>query len=99
MIVAFLVVGCGGDDDGEPTRTTAFRSNELREPGESGTLDARACDVLSERIVAAAVGEARLEAKANNSLDLTICEWHGGPVRSVKLLVDSAPRAQLLSLS
>jgi hypothetical protein len=95
VIVAFLVVGCGGDDADDGTRTTAFKPTELKEPGESGTLDARACEVLSERVVAAAVGGARLEAKPNNSLDLTICEWHGGPVRSVKLLVDSAPRAQL----
>ena len=35
-----------------------------------------------------------LETAPNNSLDLTICEWHGGGAR-VKLLVDSAPRAQL----
>jgi hypothetical protein len=95
VIVAFLVVGCGGDDADDGTRTTAFKPTELKEPGESGTLDARACEVLSERVVAAAVGGARLEAKPNNSLDLTICEWHGGPVGSVKLLVDSAPRAQL----
>ena len=36
-----------------------------------------------------------LDARPNDSLDLSICEWHGGPVRTVKLLVDSAPRAQL----
>ncbi len=47
------------------------------------------------RVVAEAVGAPRLEATPNNSLDLTICEWHGGRARSVKLLVDSAPRAQL----
>jgi hypothetical protein len=100
-ITALLVVGCGGGGDDQEgdyrTRTTAFKSTELREPGESGTLETRACDVLPGRFVARSVGAGpgRLEAEPNNSLDLTICEWHGGPVRSVKLLVDSAPRAQL----
>jgi hypothetical protein len=77
-------------------RTTAFKSTELREPGESGTLDARACDILPARFVSRSVGapHTALEAEPNNSLDLTICEWHGGSLR-VKLLVDSAPRAQL----
>ncbi len=94
-----LVAGCGGGDDGgggDGTRTTAFKSNDLREPGESGTLDARACDVLPARFVARSVGAhpGQLEAEPNNSLDLTICEWHDRRTR-VKLLVDSAPRAQL----
>ena len=100
VIAALLVAGCGGGDGGggaDGTRTTAFKSNDLREPGESGTLDARACDVLPARFVARSVGAqpGQLESEPNNSLDLTICEWRGGPVRSVKLLVDSAPRAQL----
>ena len=101
-IAALVVAGCGDDDGGGgdsgiETRTTAFKSNAVREPGESGTLDARACDALSTAFVAHSVGTqaARLDAQPNNSLDLTICVWHGGPVRSVKLLVDSAPRAQL----
>jgi hypothetical protein len=97
-IAALLVAGCGDDDSSgaDGTRTTAFKSNDLREPGESGTLDARACDVLPASFVARSVGAqpGELEAEPNNSLDLTICEWHGGPAR-VKLLVDSAPRAQL----
>ena len=90
-IAALLAAGCGDDDssDADGTRTTAFKSNDLREPGESGTLDARACDVLPESFVARSVGAqpGRLEAEPNNSLDLTICEWHGGSAR-VKLLVD-----------
>ena len=92
------MVGCGGDDDtGPPTRTTAFKRSELTRPAESGTLDAKACRVLPARFVARAVGTAgrSLDARPNDSLDLSICEWHGGPVRTVKLLVDSAPRAQL----
>src|SRR5215210_2862631 len=97
VILAFAAVGCGAGDDVEPgDRTTPLRKSELLKPGESGTLDARACELLSAAVVARAVGARgiRLAARPNNSLDLTICEWHGGPVRSVKLLVDSAPRAQ-----
>lgn len=36
-----------------------------------------------------------LDASANNSLDLSICDWQGGPVTDIKLTIDSAPRAQL----
>ena len=93
-MIVIVLAGCGGGDTADDTRTTAFESNELREPGRSGTSDARACKVLPERFVARAVGVKALEAASNDSLDLTICEWHGGAAR-VKLLVDSAPRAQL----
>ncbi len=91
-----VAVGCG-DDDGPQDRTTALKKSELLDPGDSGTLDTKACRVLPARAVAraAGAGAAHLSARPNNSLDLTICEWSGGPVRSVKLLVDSAPRAQL----
>lgn len=94
IVVLVLLAGCGDDDGSDGTRTTAFESNELREPGESGTSEARACDLLPERFVARSVGAAELDAAPNDSLDLTICDWHGGLAR-VKLLVDSAPRAQL----
>ena len=96
VILALIVVGCG-DDDAARDRTTALKKSELLDPGESGTLDARACDVLSPTVVARASGARgdELSARPNNSLALTICEWSGGPVHSVKLLVDSAPRAQL----
>jgi len=95
-IAALVIAGCGGgdDDDDDGTRTTAFRSNDLREPGESGTLKVSACDVLSSSFVARSVGvrPGQLDANPNDSL---VCVWHGGRARSVKLLVDSAPRAQL----
>src|SRR5687767_8368277 len=96
VILALLALGCG-DDDGPQDRTTALRKSELLDPGESGTLKARACDLVSPAVVvrASGAGGEKLSARPNNSLDLTICEWSGGPVRSVKLLVDSAPRAQL----
>jgi hypothetical protein len=74
-----------------------LRKSELTRPADSGTLEARACQVLPAGFVARRAGapRAKLDAAPNNSLDLSICEWHGGPVRSIKLLVDSAPRAQL----
>jgi hypothetical protein len=95
--MAALLAGCGDDDDAQPTRTTAFKRSELTQPAESGSLTARACQLIPPAFVARSVGTrpAALEAEPNNSLDLSICEWHGGRVRLVKLLVDSAPRAQL----
>ena len=97
MILALLVVGCGDDDATPGDRTTPLNKSELLDPGESGTLDAKACRMLPSAVVARAAraGASRVSARPNNSLDLTICEWSGGPVHSVKLLVDSAPRAQL----
>jgi len=96
-VIPVLLAGCGGGSDDNGTRTTPFERSELTKPGESGTLDARACDQLSTGFVASALGvpAGSLEARPNDSLDLTICEWAGGRVRLVKLLVDSAPRAQL----
>jgi hypothetical protein len=92
------VAGCGGGDDPEPqTPPSSGKPSVLRAPGESGTLDAKACQLMRAGTVRRTLGvRAReLRARPNNSLDLTICEWRGGRVRSVKLLVDSAPRAQL----
>ena len=89
MAGALLIAGCGGDDDNGSgsdykLRTTAFRSNAVREPGESGTQNVHACKVL------------RLDLKAspNDSLDLSICEWDARG-KHVRLMVDTAPKAQL----
>jgi hypothetical protein len=100
ILAAVLLAACGdgGDDEAQSgLRTTPFKKSELTRPADSGTLEVRACDVLSPRFVARATGAkpGRLASTPNNSLDLSLCDWHGGPVRSVKLLVDSAPRAQL----
>jgi hypothetical protein len=97
VIVVAVLAGCGGDDPEPKAPPPSGKPSVLRAPGESGTLDAKACGVLRARTVARAVGVGggELRARPNDSLDLTICEWQGGPVRSVKLLVDSAPRAQL----
>ncbi len=101
-IAAALISGCAGDHDNADSgsayklRTTPFRSNAVREPGESGTAKVRACEVLSAGFVRRTIGSrAPLAAEPNNSLDLSICSWHGGRVDTVKLMVDTAPRAQL----
>jgi hypothetical protein len=90
-----ILAGCGGDDSDQPPQQRSGKPSVLRAPGESGTLDAKACRVLRARTVGRVVGVHGLQARPNDSLDLTICEWRGGRVRSVKLMVDSAPRAQL----
>jgi hypothetical protein len=88
-VACVTIAGCGGGDDDSGSdyrlRTTAFRSNAVREPGESGTQKVRACNLL--RL-------AGLTPSANNSLDLSICEWDG-PGKHYKLMVDTAPKAQL----
>jgi len=90
IVAAVLLAGCGGDDDSGSgsaykLRTTAFKSNAVREPGESGTQKVRACKLLRFR---------DLTPSRNESLDLSICEWNGTG-RHFKLMVDTAPKAQL----
>lgn len=95
--------GCGGDDASEPAdssrpgdRTERFERTPLREPSDSGTLKERACEVVRGREVARIAGRPRaaLEARANDSTDLSICDWRGGGMR-VQMIIDAAPRAQL----
>jgi hypothetical protein len=82
VILLGLLAGCaGGDDDtGQSTRTTAFKRSELTKPADSGTFDAHACGVLSRAFVARSLRlrADELGAKPNDSLDLSICDWHGG---------------------
>jgi hypothetical protein len=96
VAAALIGAGCGGDDSDSPynLRTTAFKSNAVREPGESGTLQVRACHVLSPAYVARTVRSGPLRPTANNSLDLSICVWAARGTH-VKLFVDTAPKAQL----
>jgi hypothetical protein len=92
-----LLVGCGDDDDTAPAdRTERFEQTPLREPGESGTLEQTVCERVSPRAVARAVGRPGipLEARPNDSLDLSVCQWRGRGLR-VQMVADSAPRAQL----
>jgi len=92
-ITAAVAVGCGGDDDSSGSdyqlRTTAFKSTPIREPGESGTQKVHACGLLAGRL-----GGRTLTPSPNNSLDLSICEWNGSGAH-LKLMVDTAPKAQL----
>jgi hypothetical protein len=98
VILLGLLAGCAGadDDTGPPTRTAAFERSELTKPADSGTLDVHACGVLSRAFVARSlrIRAGELGAEPNDSLDLSICDWHGGRA-TAKLMVDSAPRAQL----
>ena len=95
VAAALAAGGCGGDDDSDyKLRTTAFESNAVREPGESGTMKARACRVLPSEFVSRSVESRRLTPSANDSLDLSICDWDGRGAH-VKLMVDTAPKAQL----
>src|SRR3954447_19533338 len=92
IAAAVLAGGCRDGDDGSGSayklRTTAFKSTPIREPGESGTRRFHACGVLRTGLVR------HLTPSANDSLDLSICEWDGRGMH-VRLMVDSAPKAQL----
>jgi len=93
-----LLAACGDDDDDAtpPTRTERFEQTPLREPGESGTLKQTVCERVRPREVARAARRpgTRLEATPNDSLDLSVCQWHAPGLR-VQMIADSAPRAQL----
>jgi hypothetical protein len=97
-VAAVGVAGSGGDDSDSGSnyklRTTAFKSNAVREPGESGTMKIHACATLSPAFVARSVQSGALKPSSNNSLDLSICDWDGSGTH-VKLFVDTAPKAQL----
>jgi hypothetical protein len=96
LAVAAAPAACGDDDDAPAVRTERFEQTPLREPGESGTLKQTVCKRVPARAVARALRRpgTRLEAEANDSLDLSVCDWRGGGVR-VQMMLDSAPRAQL----
>jgi hypothetical protein len=89
-----VIAGCGGSGSGD--RTQRFEQTPLRQPGESGRESRRACSLLSPAEVARLVQRPglTLKASANNSTDLSICDWRGGGMR-VELVLDTAPRAQL----
>jgi hypothetical protein len=92
-----FLAGCGGDDGAAPAdRTERFEPTPLREPGDSGTLEQTVCERIRPGEVARAVRRpgTRLEATPNDSLDLSVCQWHAPGVR-VQMIADSAPRAQL----
>jgi hypothetical protein len=86
--------GCGSDDPDEGVRTEPLRRSELVRPAESGRDARTACPLIGAPRIARLLGVAKVRAIANDSTDLSICDWRGGG-RRIQLLIDSAPRAQL----
>jgi hypothetical protein len=94
FVCCLVLLGGCGDDDG--VRTDRFKRTPLNRPAESGTSTDRACTLLRPREIARLARRPGVlfRASANDSTDLSICDWRGGGER-VQLIVDSAPRAQL----
>jgi hypothetical protein len=95
-----VVFGCGGADHSQPEMNTEDVSPRLERPdkaGRAGTLEHHACDLVTPSEVRRALRRPgpELHASANNSFDLSICDWRGEGVALVKLLVDAAPSAEL----
>jgi hypothetical protein len=86
--------GCGSDDDEPSVRTERFHRTELTRPAESGTSNVRACKLIRPQEVARLLQEPRVRAIANDSTDLSICDWRSGGTRA-ELVLDTAPKAQL----
>jgi hypothetical protein len=79
-----LWAGCG-DDDAPADRTERFEPTPLQQPAESGREKRSACTLLHP---------SGMQAKPNDSTDLSICDWRGRG-RRLQLVLDTAPRAQL----
>lgn len=95
-----VILGCGGGEDSQPEMNTEDVSPRLERPdkaGRAGTLEHHACDLVTPSEVRRALRRPgpQLRASANNSFDLSICDWRGEGVALVKLLVDAAPSAEL----
>jgi hypothetical protein len=81
-----LSAGCGDDEQAAPAdRTERFQTTPLKAPADSGREKRSACTLLHPR---------GMRAKANDSTDLSICDWRGRG-RRLQLVLDTAPRAQL----
>jgi hypothetical protein len=91
-----LAAGCGDSGSGPGDRTEPFKQTPIKQPAESGKDAHRACSLLSSADVARLLRRPGLDlaTSANDSTDLSICDWRGGRVR-VELVLDTAPRAQL----
>ena len=94
-----LLAGCGGDDDDSGSdyklRTTAFKSNAIREPGESGTVKVRACTSCSPAFVARAAAKSHALSNRPTTRSTSASASGTAAGRHLKLIVDSAPQAQL----
>src|SRR5215213_3704018 len=92
--LALVAVACGDSSSGD--RTERFQQTPLKQPQESGRESRHACSLLSPSEIARLLRrpELGLKPSANNSTDLSICDWRAGGVR-VELVLDTAPRAEL----
>jgi hypothetical protein len=97
--VALVAPACGGDDgpkDSTENVVSPLKSGERS--GRSGTLRDTACTLVRPRAVRRALGlgtDYRLRARRNDSLDLSVCDWSGGPVTLVRVQIDAATNAEL----
>lgn len=94
------LAGCGGDEDESRDSTDNVRSPLLsgERAGRSGTLEQTACSLVRSADVQEALGlreRYRLKTRRNDSLDLSSCDWSGGPVELVRLSIDAAPSPEL----
>ncbi len=90
---------CGGEDgpqDSTENVVSPLKSGERS--GRSGTLRESACTLVRPADVQRALDRGagyRLEARRNDSLDLSVCDWAGGPVQLVRVQIDAATNAEL----
>ena len=93
FVCCLLLAGCGSSAG---DRTERFQQTPLKKPAESGTESRSACSLLSPADVARQLRQPGqgFSASANNSTDLSVCDWRAGRLRA-ELVLDTAPRAQL----
>jgi hypothetical protein len=103
-ILACAGCGGGGDDTTAPTERAGLPPSPLQRPeeaGRSGSERRRACELVRWPAVrravvgAGAAAPRSATARDTHSLDLSVCDWSAGGVGNVRLIVDSAPKAQL----
>jgi hypothetical protein len=99
LLAAGALAACGGGD--EPRDSTDNVRSPLKDPersGRSGTLEQTACSIVKPADVRKAVGlgsDYPLKARRSDSLDLSNCDWTGGPVTVARVTIDAAPSAEL----
>ena len=101
VIAAAVMIGCGDDESPAPATSTSTTTMAEADGGEDPSASP-ACRAVSKRPiegeVAAAGRPARpLERSANDSLDLSICEYRErrGPDLYVSVTLDTAPKTAL----
>ena len=101
VTAAAVMTGCGDDESPAPATSTSTTTRAEADGGEDPSASP-ACRAVSKKriegVVAAAGGPARpLERSANDSLDLSICEYRErrGPDLYVSVTLDTAPQTAL----